>query len=189
GESSARERFANELGVIDGFREDMAKQTAELIGKSMTAIGLTGPERERLKALLELQQDITKQEQKDRDDNIKRALTEYASFETKRVRLRKDAEEDMKVLDEQGRRLRKKKLEEDTRELYKAQLEDNEDFKNLMKTVDTAGSSVALTALRRGRDVVKNFIKGLKPTTAEEKAAVAELEKLSLESLDSMTAA
>ncbi|WP_262246954.1 tape measure protein [Parapedobacter soli] len=174
GETSARQRYAKELDIIDSFRQRVEEQTALLIGKSMAA-GLTGPESERLKELLDLQRGIVKQEQQDRDANTQRLLQDYASYEQKRVRLRENAAKDMQELDEEGRRLRKLQLDEELKELYKTEIESDAWYKEMMSSLDTAGSAVALTALKHGKEYVMNLIDAMRGATEAEKA---ELKKM-----------
>lgn len=174
GEESARERYASELEIIDNFKANIKREIAS-IGAQLTAAltggpaaaTLTGAESERLKQLQDLLKQITDQEQKQRDANLRRVLTDYASFETKRVRLHKQAEEDMKLMDEAGRKRRKKALDDELIELYRSEIEGNERFQEFMKTVDSAGSSLALSAMKHARGYVEKLVDNMKITPAE----------------------
>jgi len=174
GEESARQRYSNELSVIDNFKANIKREIAS-IGAQLTAAlaggpaaaTLTGAESERLKQLQDLLKQITDQEQKQRDANLRRVLTDYASFETKRVRLHKQADEDMELLDEDGRKRRKKALDDELLELYRTEIEGKERFKDFMKEADTAGSSLALSAMKHARDYVETLVDKMKITPAE----------------------
>lgn len=174
GESSARERYAQELDIIDNFKANIKREIAS-IGAQLTAAltggaaaaTLTGAESERLKQLQDLLKQITDQEQKQRDANLRRVLTDYASFETKRVRLHKQAEDDMKLMDEEGRKRRKKALDDELMELFRTEIEGNERFQEFMKEADSAGSSLALSAMKHARDYVETLVNNMKITPAE----------------------
>lgn len=168
GEQSANERYSKELDAIKSFRNRIKTEMA-LIGAQLTAslVGgpaasaLTGAETERLKQLQELDKQLIDADQKRRDANLQRVLKDYASFEKKRLRLHKDAEDDMALLDEEGRRLRKKALDDELLELYRTEVEGNERLQEFLKTADTAGSSVALRALKHGKDYAMKLIDGM----------------------------
>src|SRR5690606_14171318 len=75
GEASARQRYAKELNLVEGFQKRVAEEMGVLMARSVSA-GLTGPEQERLKGLIGLGDEINQQQQRDRDANLKRVLAD-----------------------------------------------------------------------------------------------------------------
>lgn len=167
GEESANNRYAAELEVIKDFKHRI-KQEIISIGQQLTAslsgettVKLTGAEEERLKQLQDMLKSIEDYEQKQRDANLRRVLQDYATFEQRRVRLHKQAQEDMALLDEAGRKERKKALDAELLELYRAEVEGNERLQEFMKTADTSASALALRAMKHGKEFALNLIDGM----------------------------
>src|SRR5690606_9734854 len=106
-------------------------------------------------------------------------LKEYATYEQKRQKIIADSEKDIADLLKKGETERAteagKMRDQQLLELDKAKIEGSEAFVDLNKTLATAGSNVALQALKSGKDTVMNMIKGLKDATKDQKATLTKL--------------
>lgn len=167
GEQSANERYANELDVATSFKDRLAQEIAS-IGTMLTASiaggadapKLTGVEEERLKQLQEMMRQIESQEQKRRDDNLKRLYADYASFEQKRIKARARANKDIADLDEDGKKRRLKALEDELAEIYRMEVEGDAELQEFLKVADNAGSAIALRAMKHGKEAAMRLIDG-----------------------------
>lgn len=183
GKDSADKQFSNELEAIKSYRSRLdqeiaaigAQLTASIFGGPVAAAALTGAEKERQDALIKERESVNKEIAKRDADNLKSLLTDYASYEKKRVRLREQANADMAGMDEEARKIRQKALEKELEDLYEAEINGNEKLQEFLKTVDTAGSSAALRAMKHGKDYVNTLIDGLKDATDAEKKKLTKL--------------
>ncbi|WP_090632209.1 tape measure protein, partial [Parapedobacter indicus] len=161
GVEAARRMYETEKDFTDDYRSLLMGEIIALQGRGAIYGSLTGPEQERLKALNDSLDEFDKSERDRTNERTRYLLTTYASFEQKRTRLHRQADEDMRLLDEEGRKLRKKALEDEEVELYRTELEGNEKFQELLRTLDMSGTSISLQALKQGRKYVDSLIDGI----------------------------
>ncbi|PPL04979.1 tape measure protein, partial [Parapedobacter indicus] len=164
GDKAAKEMFSGEKNFVEDFRSLLIGEISALQGMDMT-IGLTGAQQERLKGLWDMLVVFNNNERQQANDQTKYLLATYRTYEQKREALIAKANKDIADLESKGEKDRAKQAKRDRDqallELYQSEIESNEVFQSMNRALNTAGSSMALTALRHGKATVDALIEGL----------------------------
>lgn len=177
GEESANERYAKEIESIREFATKLQTETAGLLAKGLTPVGLTDSEKSRFDSLMKILKDFNKDRESEENKHLMSLLKLYGSFEEKRKRLAEQYYKDIESLNDEQRKNRARQYTEDLAKEIENEINQSEALKNMDIALDFGSLKKSKAAVKLAQDFIADFFKNLKPTSPQEAAAAKQLEK------------